>query len=100
MSVVEVARVQIKDGQLEAFLDDVEKGLKAMLAEGVPKGARVLRGVESPNTCLVIITWDSVEAHESYQGSAEFQNFRAVLGAHLAAAPDVAHYESHVALES
>lgn len=98
MSVVEVVRVQIKEGHVGAFLDDVEVGLQGLLADGVPTSAEVLHGVESPDACLIVITWDSVEAHENYRSTPGFKAFSAAMGPHLAGSEGAEHYERRVSL--
>jgi quinol monooxygenase YgiN len=98
VSVVEVVRVQVAEGRLHTFLADVEAGLLGLLSDGVPTSAEVLQGVESPDACLIVITWDSVESHENYRSTPEFKAFYAAMGAHLAGTGGAEHYERRVSL--
>ena len=62
--VLEHALLPVRAGQEDAF--------EAAMAEAVPlvasipgfRGIHVSRGVERPGTYLLLIGWDSVEAHE------------------------------------
>jgi heme-degrading monooxygenase HmoA len=52
------------------------------------------RGVESPNRFVLLVEWDSVEAHEhNFRGSERFVTWRRALTPFFAAAPNVEHVE-------
>jgi heme-degrading monooxygenase HmoA len=55
---------------------------------------RLLKGVERPNTFLLLIEWDTLEDHtEGFMKSSSFQLFGELVGSHLESEPDVQHYE-------
>ena len=71
--VLEHALLPVRPGEQDAF--------EAAMAEAVPlvssipgfRGIRVSRGVEQPGTYLLLIGWDSVEAHEvGFRGSPQY----------------------------
>lgn len=74
---------------------------KAMAADGLPllraaagcRSAVLARGVEEPDTYLLLVEWDEVASHERFAGTSEFDTFRGVVGPHFAAAPSVLHFE-------
>lgn len=54
---------------------------------------RLVRGVESPSLYILLIEWDSVDAHElGFRGSAEFQQWRATLHHFYEPFPVVEHF--------
>ncbi len=51
------------------------------------------RGVESPSTYLLLVEWESVEAHEQgFQQSAEYQEWRRLLHHFYEPFPVVEHF--------
>lgn len=57
------------------------------------RSIRVLRGIESPHSYLLLIEWDSVEDHtEGFRESELFSHWRALLGPHFDGTPQVEHY--------
>ena len=56
------------------------------------RSVRMTRGIESPSRFVLLVEWDSVEAHEvDFRGSDRFTRWRAALGPHFAAPPQVEH---------
>lgn len=54
---------------------------------------RMTRGVESPSRFVLLIEWDSVEAHEvGFRASDRFPAWRAAIGPYFASPPVVEHY--------
>lgn len=91
--VLEVARISVTPGSEEPFT--------AAYAEAVPlvaqtpgfRSARMTRGVESPSSFVLLIEWDSVEAHEVFRASERFAAWRGLIGPHFAAPPEVEHFQ-------
>lgn len=55
--------------------------------------ARLHRGVERPGSFLLLVGWESVEAHNvNFRESERFPRWRALIGPYFAAAPEVEHY--------
>jgi heme-degrading monooxygenase HmoA len=51
------------------------------------------RGIETPNHYLLLIDWDSVEAHEvGFRGSPSYDEWRSLLHHFYEPMPEVAHY--------
>jgi heme-degrading monooxygenase HmoA len=91
--VLEIAQFEITPGAEEAFAAAYAEG-RALLAQTPGfRGARMTRGVESPSRFVLLVEWDSVEAHEvGFRGSDRFGAWRALIGPHFAAQPVVEHY--------
>ena len=56
-------------------------------------GVRVLRGVEQPSTYLLLIEWESVEAHVSFTKTDAFGKFVGLVRAHFAGPSTMNHFE-------
>ena len=91
--VIEHALLPVRAGDHEAF--------EAAMAEAVPlvsgmpgfRGIRVSRGVEQGGTYLLLIGWDSVEAHEvGFRGSPQYARWRALLHLFYEPFPVVEHF--------
>jgi len=55
--------------------------------------AHLHRGVERPGSYLLLVGWESVEAHMvGFRESERFPQWRALLGPYFAADPKVEHY--------
>ena len=91
--VLEIAQFEITPGAEEAFEAAYAKG-RSLLAETPGfRDARMTRGVESPSRFVLLVEWDTVEAHEvGFRGSDRFATWRALIGPHFAAPPVVEHY--------
>ena len=51
------------------------------------------RGIESPNRFMLLVEWDSVEAHEhNFRGTESFRAWRAAIGPFFAHPPRVEHF--------
>jgi heme-degrading monooxygenase HmoA len=57
------------------------------------RSARVTRGVESPSRFVLLIEWDSLEAHTvGFRESENFARWRSVVGPFFDGAPRVEHF--------
>jgi len=51
------------------------------------------RGVESPSRFVLLVEWDSVEAHDvNFRQSERFGQWRALIGPYFAGPPLVEHF--------
>jgi heme-degrading monooxygenase HmoA len=56
--------------------------------------ARLARGIERPDTFLLLVEWETLEDHtEGFRGSELFTRWRELLGPCFAEAPAVEHYQ-------
>lgn len=90
--VLEVARFAVTPGSEDAFAAAVAEGVQLVSATPGFGSARLLRGVESPSRFVLLVEWDSVAAHEGFRASDRFGPWRALVGPHFAAAPEVEHF--------
>ena len=89
--VLEVALFDVTDpeGFAAAY-----RGAREILA-GTPgcRSVRMTAGIESPERFVLLVEWDSVEAHEvDFRQSARFTAWWAAIGPYFAAPPRVEHF--------
>ena len=53
---------------------------------------KFLRCVEDPGKVVLLIEWDSVEAHQRHRGTPRHNDFRAASGVYSTAPAEVLHY--------
>jgi heme-degrading monooxygenase HmoA len=91
--VLEVALIDVRPGAESAFADAYAEA--RTLLESTP-GCRTIRmtqGVESPSRFVLLVEWDSVEAHEdNFRATDRFTRWRELIGPHFAGPPRVEHF--------
>jgi heme-degrading monooxygenase HmoA len=81
-------------GSETAFLEGFDAGRHFLEESDGCQTIRLLKGVESPNTFLLLIEWDELASHtEGFMKSPAFESFGALIGPHLEGGPDLQHYE-------
>jgi heme-degrading monooxygenase HmoA len=90
--VLEIADLTVVPERADAFADAVRQGIAFVAATPGFRTARLTRGVETPNRFVLLIEWDSVEAHNvGFRESENFGKWRGVIGEFLAGPPHVEH---------
>jgi len=90
--VVEVARFDVKHGSEEDFVAAYRAVRHELVTTPGCRSARMTRGIESPSSFVLLVEWDTLEAHlETFRGSERFTRWRAALGPYFAGAPVVEH---------
>ena len=57
------------------------------------RSVRMTHGVESPNRFVLLVEWDSVEAHETnFRATDDFGRWRGLVGPYFATPPLVEHF--------
>jgi heme-degrading monooxygenase HmoA len=92
--IVEQALLPVKPGRESEFEAAFEQA-KAIIA-GMPgfRSLRLARCIERPETYLLLVEWDRLEDHtEGFRGSAEYEQWRALLHHFYEPFPTVEHFE-------
>ncbi len=92
--ILELADIRIPPGKGPEFDAAIISGVETVIykARGF-RGYKVNRGIESPERCILMIFWDTVENHTvDFRGSAAFQDWRAIVGPYFASPPVVEHF--------
>lgn len=91
--VVEVAVIEVKPGEEDAFVAAYQRVRREVAGTPGCLSVRMTRGVESPSRFVLLVEWESVEAHEvGFRGTERFARWRAGIGPHFAVPPQVEHY--------
>jgi heme-degrading monooxygenase HmoA len=92
--ILEVAVIEVVPGAEQDFAN-AYRGIRGVLTSTPGcRSARMTRGIESPSRFVLLVEWDSVEAHEQeFRGSDRFEKWRAAIGPFFAAPPNVQHVE-------
>ncbi len=91
--ILEHALLPVRPGREEEF--EAALRLARPLIAGMPGFRRITvsRGVESPSTYLLLVEWDSVEAHQTgFRGSPEYGRWRELLHRFYHPFPTVEHF--------
>ena len=89
--VLEVALIDVTDA--DGFVAAYRRARH--LVTGTPgfRSIRVVRGIESPDRIVLLVEWDTLEAHtEDFRESERFPSWRAEIGPYFAEPPRVEHF--------
>jgi heme-degrading monooxygenase HmoA len=90
--VLEIADITVTPGSEDDFAAAVREGIRYVADTPGFGSARLTRGVETPNRFVLLIEWDSVEAHNvGFRESENFGRWRGLIGPYLDGAPRVEH---------
>ena len=93
--ILEIADIRIHAGQNAAFEEAIERGIAnvASRAHGF-HGAKVSRGIESPERYILQIFWATLEDHTvGFRQGPSFAEWRAIVGPFFNGAPVVEHFD-------
>ena len=93
--ILEIADIRIQPGQQAAFEEAIQRGLDtvASKAKGF-EGAKVNRGIESPERYVLQIFWTTLEDHTvGFRQSPAFAQWREVIGPFFQSPPNVEHFD-------
>jgi heme-degrading monooxygenase HmoA len=93
--ILELADIRIHPGQNAAFEEAIQRGLATVIsrAQGF-HGAKVNRGIESPERYVLQIFWATLEDHTvAFRQGPLFAEWRAIVGPFFNGAPVVEHFE-------
>lgn len=90
--VLEIADFTVQSGSEDAFADAVREGLALVGSTPGFVAARLTRGLESPRRFVLLIEWESLEAHTvGFRESENFPRWRALVGPYFDGDPHVEH---------
>lgn len=91
-AALEVALIDVKPGSEDAFTAGYAQAADLVAQTPGCRSLRMTRGVETPTRFVLLVEWDSVEAHEQFRCSDRFAKWRELIGPHFAAPPRVEHF--------
>lgn len=91
--VIEVADIAVTPGSEEEFVTAFHSVREVLTGTEGCRSVLMTRGIETPSRFVLLVEWDSVQAHEqNFRASDRFMTWRAALGPHFAAPPYVEHF--------
>jgi len=91
--VLEVANIQVSAGSEDAFVAAFRSVRDVLTTTPGCVSARMTHGIESPARFVLLVEWDSVEAHEqNFRSTERFTTWRAAIGPYFDGPPDVEHF--------
>ena len=95
--ITEHALLEVAPGQEPEFVEAMEQATAIIAASPGFISLRVERCVERPSGFLLLVEWETVEAHtEGFRNSEAYQEWRALLHHFYDPAPVVEHFETVV----
>lgn len=92
--VTEIADITVLPGSVTEFPAAFERGLVHLSASAGFRSARLTRSVESPQRFVLLVEWESLEAHtQGFRSSPAFTAWRGEVGPHFDGAPVVEHLQ-------
>lgn len=91
--VLEVADIAVTPGAQNDFAAAFHGVKEVLISTPGCRSVRMTQGVETPSRFVLLVEWESVEAHEqNFRGTDRFSTWRAAIGPHFANPPHVEHF--------
>ncbi|MGA2431971.1 MAG: antibiotic biosynthesis monooxygenase family protein [Acidimicrobiales bacterium] len=91
--IVEHALLPVIPGQEDAFEASMREALPLITSAPKCHGAEVRRQVEDPSIYLLLVRWESVEAHGEFRNSELFTRWKALTHHFYSTPADVTHFQ-------
>jgi heme-degrading monooxygenase HmoA len=92
--VLEIADIAVLPGTEEEFAAAAREGIRYVSDTPGFRSARLTRSIESPGRFVLLVEWDSVEAHTvGFRESENFGRWRHHIGPFLTGDPRVEHFD-------
>ncbi len=93
--VTEIAIFQAVPGKEDAFAQGIQKGIEVVRRDAGCRSIAVHRCIEDPARFMLVVAWDSLEAHtEGFRKSPLFAEYRSHINGLFLDSPAVHHYET------
>ena len=91
--VLEVALIDVHPGQEDDFAAAYQTAHAMLATTPGCRSVRMTRGMESPSRFVLLVEWDSVDAHvENFRNTDRFTTWRGHIGPYFAQSPTVEHF--------
>jgi heme-degrading monooxygenase HmoA len=90
--VLEVGLIDVTPGAEEAFRAALNEARPHLAGAPGCRSVRMTQGVETPTRFVLLVEWDSVEAHDAFRASDAFAGWRGPIAPHFAGPPRVEHF--------
>lgn len=91
--VLEIAEFTVRAGQEDEFAAAYREAVAQIKVTEGFRSVRMTRGVESPTRFVLLVEWDSVEAHTvGFRQSDRYPRWRELISPFFATDPHVEHF--------
>ncbi|MDQ1733188.1 MAG: hypothetical protein QOK10_3347 [Pseudonocardiales bacterium] len=90
--VLEVALIDVTPGAEDDFEAGYRQAKQALASSEGLRSIRMTHGIETPSRFVLLVEWDSLDAHQAFRDSDRFAVWRAGIGPHFAGPPHVEHF--------
>jgi heme-degrading monooxygenase HmoA len=91
--VLEVALINVQPGHEDDFAAAYRRARSILVSTPGLLSARMTRGIESPARFVLLVEWESVQAHQlNFRATDRFGQWRALIGPYFAEPPVVEHF--------
>jgi heme-degrading monooxygenase HmoA len=91
--VLEIAEFTVRAGHEDEFAAAYRKAVALIEATEGFRSARMTRGIESPTRFVLLVEWDSVQAHTvGFRQSDRYPGWRELISPYFASDPHVEHF--------
>jgi heme-degrading monooxygenase HmoA len=95
--ITEIAQIDVKPGTEKDFEAAVAKARPLFLRAKGGKGFELHKSIEKPSRYRLLAKWETLENHTvDFRGSADFTEWRALVGQYFASPPEVEHTQAVV----
>jgi heme-degrading monooxygenase HmoA len=91
--ILERAEIPVKSGMELSFVRAMSEGRRILAAAPGCHAVKVARGVERPGQFILLLEWDSVDAHRAFTKTEEFGRFKQLVGEFVSGPSSVEHFE-------
>ena len=92
--ILERAIFPIKPGHAQQFEAAYAEARKLIEASKGCRKAEMRRGIENPDSYILLVLWDDVDCHmKGFRESDAFTQWRALLSPHFVSPPAMEHYQ-------
>jgi heme-degrading monooxygenase HmoA len=91
--VLEVGLIDVQEGREDEFAAAYAKASPILATTPGCRSVRMTRGVETPTRFVLLVEWDSVDAHlDNFRATERFTQWRGLIGPYFDGAPRVEHF--------
>jgi heme-degrading monooxygenase HmoA len=91
--VLEVALIDVREGCADEFAAAYTEAYPILATTPGCRSVRMTGGVETPTRFVLLVEWDSVDAHlDNFRATDRFTRWRALIGPYFDGAPSVEHF--------
>lgn len=91
--VHEVATINVKAGSEDEFIAAFQASRELLAGTPGCQSVRFTRGIEQPSRFVLLVQWDSLEAHvEGFRGTERFTEWLGHIGRYFDGDPSVEHF--------